>query len=811
MASVLTCPKCHGALVSELPAGKPVKCPRCAAVFTPAAQPAAAGVAKPAAPTAQGTVKPSAPTAQGTIPKPSGPTPPGTAPKSQANGASAAKPPAAPSAGPAAAASKPPASIPPAAAPKPVPTSGAAPRPAAPAVPPAVKPAGDSGHAVPKPVADSAPKKLDSAQGTAKKPAPDSGQGKAAPTQDPAVAETAMLVDKLVCPSCHAIFKLTPPRAVGLTLKCPGCHKPVTISAPKPKPAGDSAQGASKAPAPPKPGGDSAHGTAKPPKSPTAESYYGTSKVPVPASAGGDAHAASKPQSPPKPASESAQGTKPAKSPTAESYYGTSKVPAPAAGDTAHGAGKPPKASTADSPPKPASDPAHGAAKPKAPTGDSQYGVPKVPGKTPTDHGAAKPKAPTSDSHYGAPKAQAKPPTDPHDPSRPPKVAAGDSQFGSAKAAAPPRPAAGDSQHGSKPKSPAGESQYGKPPPKASSDPAQGDSAQGTVQKPSSGSAQGTVKKPPTGDSQHGKAGKAPTGGSAHGKAKPGDSQHGSIKKQEPGHGKPSMFEIPDEPNSPALRAVPTHADTWTDEPMAGTHPDELPATDDQLRISNLATFEDGIHTTLPDPKDVPVEETKSRRPGIRYLRPKVLAVWAGAAVAGLVLFLFFKEKGGGEIPETEWFPFTPPQGHCQVMMPGLPLRQGDPLAPAKQFVVNRKEHGSYFNITYVNVEGRVLGSKALDDIYQQQREELAEYGKVIRETDLNLNGHAGKEMVVDAPGDRLLITRVYLVEGRYHEEAYTRLYVLRAEGKWPTVNAPAPTRFFESFRVPPKAMAQAK
>ena len=74
--------------------------------------------------------------------------------------------------------------------------------------------------------------------------------------------------------------------------------------------------------------------------------------------------------------------------------------------------------------------------------------------------------------------------------------------------------------------------------------------------------------------------------------------------------------------------------------------------------------------------------------------------------------------------------------------------------------------------------------------------------GKLLSETNLTLNGHMGREYVIEVSDQRLHIGRVFLVETRMER----RIYVLSAAGNWTSASEPSPTRFFQSFKVPPKA-----
>jgi hypothetical protein len=161
-------------------------------------------------------------------------------------------------------------------------------------------------------------------------------------------------------------------------------------------------------------------------------------------------------------------------------------------------------------------------------------------------------------------------------------------------------------------------------------------------------------------------------------------------------------------------------------------------------------------------------------------------------------------------IADAEWKPFTPPNGHCQVLMPGepelvKPLEEPKEGAPAAtQYSLQRKDKDCIFTICYINLPPQIFDRKGFDNLYGVRREDSlrASYGRLRTETDITLNGHPGREFQLDLPGGWFIVERLYFVES----PSYVRLYILQANvgSKYGDVEA---AKFLNSLKLPPRMM----
>jgi hypothetical protein len=157
------------------------------------------------------------------------------------------------------------------------------------------------------------------------------------------------------------------------------------------------------------------------------------------------------------------------------------------------------------------------------------------------------------------------------------------------------------------------------------------------------------------------------------------------------------------------------------------------------------------------------------------------------------------------EIPESAWVEFTPPDGRCRVLMPGLPDAEAAAvnvpgLVNAQKFTVFREEGGASFLLTCSEHTATVTGKESFENLYGPLRDYILGKveGSLTQEQDIVLNGQRGKEFQVALTKGGLMIGRVYLIRGQPHD----RLYILVAGGKYFQPDQGDAAKFFNSFKL---------
>jgi hypothetical protein len=198
----------------------------------------------------------------------------------------------------------------------------------------------------------------------------------------------------------------------------------------------------------------------------------------------------------------------------------------------------------------------------------------------------------------------------------------------------------------------------------------------------------------------------------------------------------------------------------------------------------------------------------RSRSVWITLVKSVLYVALAGALAAlGLVGAGFFGYgplAPPGEIPESAWQEFAPAGGRCQVQMPGEPKQlKGSPKgiggADARSFVVTWKDDAE-FSLSYWDRPVAARKKDPLRDLGETVEDRLRDalQGIVVQRSDIALNGHAGKEWVIEPAGGGTLIARLYQVKGTSDD----RFYVLLAGGARCKPGTGSVARFFDSFRI---------
>jgi hypothetical protein len=156
------------------------------------------------------------------------------------------------------------------------------------------------------------------------------------------------------------------------------------------------------------------------------------------------------------------------------------------------------------------------------------------------------------------------------------------------------------------------------------------------------------------------------------------------------------------------------------------------------------------------------------------------------------------------EIPESAWVEFTPPDGRCRVLMPGVPDAEAATvnvpgLVKAQKFTVLGS---TSFMLICSEHSATVTGKESFNKLYSLLRDDiignLKVKGSLTHEMDLTLNGALGREFQVALPEGGLMVSRVYLIRGQSHD----RLYVLVAGGKYFRAGEGDAAKFFSSFKL---------
>lgn len=209
--------------------------------------------------------------------------------------------------------------------------------------------------------------------------------------------------------------------------------------------------------------------------------------------------------------------------------------------------------------------------------------------------------------------------------------------------------------------------------------------------------------------------------------------------------------------------------------------------------------------STAPAEKPADSETELAPAPKKWPLKIKLAIAAAGLlALAGAIFFIGkMFEVVEVEIPETAWAPYRPPSFHCQVDMPGEVLLMPGNLGMAKEFGVERKERSSKFTITHLQIPGNNFNMAHFDDLFRSQRDKTEEFlvARVQNQRSFRYLSYPASEfMVMDIAG-RMCAQRWIWVPG----DTFSRVYVLTVHGRFPDADHPAPKRFFESLKLPPR------
>jgi hypothetical protein len=175
-----------------------------------------------------------------------------------------------------------------------------------------------------------------------------------------------------------------------------------------------------------------------------------------------------------------------------------------------------------------------------------------------------------------------------------------------------------------------------------------------------------------------------------------------------------------------------------------------------------------------------------------------VLAI-AGLGLLGGAAWVVVPHFWGG------WVEFVPEDGGCRVLMPGKPEAQlaskyGPGLASVRKFTVIRPRDDQVFILSVSSRSATDLVNASFEELYDAQRDFILRSvnGKLVRERDISLDGHPGKEFQGQYSKGGSLVGRIYLVKGPPGD----RVYILLVGGAGVKPDAGNAARFLDSFQL---------
>lgn len=212
---------------------------------------------------------------------------------------------------------------------------------------------------------------------------------------------------------------------------------------------------------------------------------------------------------------------------------------------------------------------------------------------------------------------------------------------------------------------------------------------------------------------------------------------------------------------------------------------------------------------TQPAKRPVVTAKPQAAPRWVRPVKYGLYVVLAGSVLtlgvvgAGLLGYGPMAQKG--DVPASEWKQFVPPEGRCQVQLPGVPssLRTtADSLggANSQHFVLLRKDDDIAFKLSFWDRSAAEREKVPFQDlctkIEHRLRDEVS--GIVVKRSDVLLDGHAGKEWHIEPEKGGTLIARVYAANGPAGE----RIYVLLVGAGRLRLVSGSVSKFFGSFQI---------
>jgi hypothetical protein len=207
-------------------------------------------------------------------------------------------------------------------------------------------------------------------------------------------------------------------------------------------------------------------------------------------------------------------------------------------------------------------------------------------------------------------------------------------------------------------------------------------------------------------------------------------------------------------------------------------------------------------------PEVIPVEQSKQVGTRPRSRRGLLLGLiisgitLLGLIGAGALVGVYHRWNSG--IPANAWRDFSPPNGHCHILMPGKPVQQArrvdTGLGNGQKYMVNLNKHKSSFVLCLWDFPQPALAQRIFEEAYKAERDHVVSVtrSKVVKETDITLDGCAGREFQVQDSRGTMLIERMYLIKRR----ASFRLYTVAVTGRGFSPSTGDAAKFFTSFKI---------
>lgn len=184
--------------------------------------------------------------------------------------------------------------------------------------------------------------------------------------------------------------------------------------------------------------------------------------------------------------------------------------------------------------------------------------------------------------------------------------------------------------------------------------------------------------------------------------------------------------------------------------------------------------------------------------------------LWGCLSAIGLVLLIgcggggFFAYRfWTGYISDDDWKPFIPPNGFCNISMPGDPEATVDNSQPGlelRRYAVDKTSARAQFQIVICDLPAAANNSNTLAEMLKAEVAAIpSKYNPTPQgETPVTLGAYQGREARVQLAAGRTCIIRIFLVP----RGTQTRMYELVALGPNIDANTGAGAKFFNSFTI---------
>lgn len=157
-------------------------------------------------------------------------------------------------------------------------------------------------------------------------------------------------------------------------------------------------------------------------------------------------------------------------------------------------------------------------------------------------------------------------------------------------------------------------------------------------------------------------------------------------------------------------------------------------------------------------------------------------------------------------MPSAQWKPFKPPRGNFRIIMPGEPVESLKSIdtdeGPVDQRVFTTIQGGTRYTISYYDRPVTAPAKAPVEVLEAVEKRVVGNLqGKIVTQNDVDVSGHPGKDLVVEAPTANrravvIMKTRVYVVDRRVFQ-------VMTSAYKTPTnKNATNDPIYFKSFKL---------